>query len=176
MTQKIGLKPISDGNSRILILGALPGDESLKFKKYYAHSRNQFWRIMSLVYGQDIDSNYDSRLCFLSSKRIALWDALKSANRRRSLDLNIRDEIPNDFSVLFEKSPQIEAIGFNGRKAEYLFMKYCMPLIDSRVMEMKVLPSTSPTPGKYVKSFDEKVVDWKDFLLSFSNFSRTDDN
>jgi hypoxanthine-DNA glycosylase len=40
---KHGLPPIVDENSRIVILGTLPGDLSLREQQYYADPSNQFW-------------------------------------------------------------------------------------------------------------------------------------
>lgn len=163
---KIGLEPIVDENSRILILGTLPGDESLRLNRYYVDPRNQFWCVLSRIYQEEIDSNHGSRLCFLRGRGIALWDVLKSAKRKGSLDSEIEDEQPNDFVSLFNRYPQIDAIGFNGKKAEILFYKHCGSTVGSIVSRKrkKVLPSTSSTPGKYVKSLDEKVHIWKEFM------------
>ena len=119
------MEPIVDENSRILILGTLPGDESLRLDQYYANSRNQFWLILSIIYQDNIELNYASRLCYLRNKKIALWDVLKSANRKGSLDSEIGYEEPNDFYSLFTRYPQIVSIGFNGQKAEKLFNKHC---------------------------------------------------
>ena len=165
--QKNGLEPIVDENSRILILGTLPGDESLRSSQYYANSKNQIWCVLSEIYNEKIDSSPNSRLCFLRSRGIALWDVLKSAGRRGSLDSAIEAEIPNDFYGLLIRRPKIDAIGFNGTKAEKLFNKHYRSAVDPMVSKnrRRVLPSTSPTPGKHVKPIDEKIRIWKEFLI-----------
>ena len=46
-----GLAPVLDQGTRILILGSFPGNASLAARQYYAHPRNQFWRLLSAVPG-----------------------------------------------------------------------------------------------------------------------------
>jgi TDG/mug DNA glycosylase family protein len=42
MTQVRSLPPIASENSKILILGSMPGEESLRVGQYYANARNKF--------------------------------------------------------------------------------------------------------------------------------------
>ena len=45
---KSGLLPLVGENPKLLILGSLPGDESIKQQKYYSNPRNQFWKIINV--------------------------------------------------------------------------------------------------------------------------------
>ncbi len=71
---KYGLEPVIDHASRILILGTLPGDESLRLGQYYSNPRNQFWRILAMSYDTSIPEAYENRIRFLMSRGLALWD------------------------------------------------------------------------------------------------------
>ena len=163
---KEGLEPVVDDRSRILILGSLPGDSSLAQREYYANSRNEFWRILSCVYSQTIGTDYKAKLSFLSTHGIALWDVLKAAERHGSLDSNIKRSIVNDLDGFIRKHPGIKTIGFNGKKAQRDFNRHWRghSIFSIGGMRMHPLPSSSPTPGKYVKSFKEKVQAWQEFL------------
>ena len=44
--------PIVDDKSRVLILGTMPGVESLRKQEYYGHPRNAFWPIIAAVCGR----------------------------------------------------------------------------------------------------------------------------
>src|SRR5215475_13892032 len=118
---KHGLAPIVWPHARVLILGSLPGDESLRRQQYYGNPRNQFWSILSRVYGTPIGADYGERLAFLERHGIALWDVLARAERHGSLDSNIRNEAPNDFGDLFRALPDLRVIALNGAKSASAF-------------------------------------------------------
>ena len=159
---KYGFAPVINRESRLLILGSLPGDESICQQRYYAHHKNQFWLILASVFGEPIQSDYDHRIQFLQRNRVALWDVLREAERSGSLDSAIRNESVNDFASLFSDYPNLRKIVFNGRKAEILFRRYVIrqnPYLPEE-LEMSGLPSTSPTPGKNVLSLEQKIKRW----------------
>ena len=164
MVMKHGLDPVVDCDSRILILGTIPGDESIRLQRYYAHPQNKFWAILSDIYEESIDANYEE---FLHRKGLALWDVLRSADRAGSRDSTIKDVVENDFDTLFGKYSGLRAIAFNGTKAQQLFCG-CLksqPCIPHKELRMALLPSTSPTPGCYVLPYKEKVNRWREAFL-----------
>ncbi|MFX4827911.1 hypothetical protein ABTB65_19485, partial [Acinetobacter baumannii] len=77
------------------------GDRSLAEGRYYAHPRNQFWRLIGAALGEDLAAlDYDARLARLAVRRVGLWDIYAEAVRRGSLDAAIRDGRPNDLAGL----------------------------------------------------------------------------
>jgi hypoxanthine-DNA glycosylase len=165
MTFKIGLPPIIGERSRILILGTMPGDDSLRLQQYYAHSANQFWKILAEVYGEAIGADYLQRLEFLHRRRLALWDVLRSAECAGSLDSSIKKGVANDFASLLLTYTGLKAIVFNGGSAQRLFRRHVetsqQPAVAAASLRKIVLPSTSSMQGRNVLPFEQKVVRWK---------------
>jgi double-stranded uracil-DNA glycosylase len=166
MTMKLGLAPMVDDGSRVLILGTLPGEESLRQQRYYGDPSNQFWSLLSSVFGAPVGRTYPERLAFLASHGVALWDVLESAERVGSSDAAIKEPQPNDFGELFSRFPALRRVAFNGTKAEALWRIYICPKTDvpHESLITKVLPSSSGTPGRHVLPFEEKVSRWREFL------------
>ena len=154
--------PLADPDARILILGSMPGEESLRKSQYYAHPRNQFWTIMGELFGAGRDLPYTARLERLRTRRVALWDVVHQCRREGSLDSSIEaDSVePNDFAALFDRCPGIDTVFFNGRKAEELFLKQVSPnLGEDFYAELRVLPSTSPANASM--NLEQKIEQWR---------------
>lgn len=161
---KRGLVPIVDARSHILILGTLPGDESLRKQQYYGHPQNQFWRMVYAAYGNPDADSYEAKIALAFRNGLAIWDVLHSATRDGSLDAAIQNPEPNAFGPFFERYRRISAIGFNGRRAEQLFWHYVAKKDGhdpASAIRRIILPSTSPAA---TRPFEEKLVEWQVFL------------
>ena len=153
------LPPVVDGQTKVLIVGSMPGVQSLEKQQYYGNPRNHFWGMIGEITGEIVPEQYEKRLALVKKHGIGLWDVIRECERAGSLDSNIKNEIPNDFVALFEQYPQIEAIFFNGTKAHDVFKKKLgFELLAGR--EYYKMPSTSPVPGRNIKTFEEKVEVW----------------
>lgn len=148
--------PIINKSSQVLILGSIPGKESLMKNQYYANSRNLFWKIIYAIFNTKPDSSYEKRTGFLLSKRIALWDVINNCTRKGSLDSNIKDDHPNDFRSLFREYPEIKYILFNGAKAYNSFGRH-MGFNEADSFIYKKMPSTSPA---HAVKFEDKFKEW----------------
>ncbi|MGO1470075.1 MAG: DNA-deoxyinosine glycosylase [Tissierella sp.] len=153
----VGFDPIIDKDCQILILGSMPGVDSLRKQEYYGHSRNQFWKIIFSLYNSEPIEDYEEKKKFLLEKGIALWDVLKGCQREGSLDSNIKNSEENDFQSFFKQYPKIERIYFNGKKAEKLYRRLVVKDMGENNMELIGLPSTSPA---YTIGIKEKLKDW----------------
>lgn len=163
LMRSIAFDPVASPQSRLLILGTLPGIASLKLREYYAHPRNSFWWIMGQLIGAGPELSYADRLGKLIENRIALWDVCQSAVRPGSSDSNIElDSVaPNNFTAFFSAHPKIEKICFNGYPAEKLFGRLVRPTLaaDREAIGWQVLPSTSPANARLAR--EEKLKRWR---------------
>jgi hypoxanthine-DNA glycosylase len=157
--------PIARRTARVLILGSMPGVASLSANEYYAHPRNQFWRIAGELLGFDPALPYAARIMRLCAADIALWDVLASCIRRNSLDAAIepRSAVANDFAGFFAAHPGIRRICFNGATAEALYLRHVRPgLAPGPEVEHLRLPSTSPAHAAL--PFPAKLQAWRAVL------------
>lgn len=159
-------EPASDENSHTLILGSVPGIQSLNQAQYYAHPQNMFWRIMAELANTAVPSDYAGRLQLLKHNGIALWDVLHSCVRAGSLDTAIESDSiqPNDFKHFFRQHPRIRRIFFNGSYAESVYRKHVLPTLntDHKNIPALRLPSTSPAHASL--RFQEKLESWRAVL------------
>ncbi len=152
--------PVAPSWATVLVLGSMPSMESLNQGFYYAHPRNAFWRILADVYQETFPGSIPERVAFLERHGIALWDVMRSCERRGSLDSAIRMPELNDFRGLFRRCPGISRVLLNGGTAAALFMKHGGPFLEGR--ECLRMPSTSPA---YTLSYERKLALWRDALL-----------
>ena len=153
-----GLPPIVSQQSKLLILGSMPGEASLKAGQYYAHPRNAFWHIMGELFGAGPSLPYQERVAILQSIGVALWDSLQACTRSGSLDVSIKEEVPNDFPALLAKYPNITHVFFNGSKAERSFLRHNKPTLSEDRHVFARLPSTSPAHA--AMGLEAKVQAW----------------
>ena len=165
MSQIQSFPPIENPKATILILGSMPGKESLRAGQYYAHPRNAFWPIMGELVGAVPALPYEARIEKLKSAGIALWDVLASCTRHSSMDADIETDsiCTNDFTAFFHKHPHITRVFFNGGMAEQCFRKHVQPLLEYRPLHYQRLPSTSPANASM--SYVQKLKVWKAILM-----------
>lgn len=152
--------PIANRRARVLILGTMPGKESLRAQQYYAHPRNAFWRIMGDLFGATPALAYAARIGILKAAGIAVWDVLAMCTRASSLDTDIDPTtmVVNDFAAFYRAHPHIERVFFNGAIAEKFYFKHVAPYV-SRALHYQRLPSTSPAHAGM--SYAQKLHHWQ---------------
>ncbi len=158
----IGFPPVARADARILILGSLPGQRSLRAGQYYAHPQNAFWAIMQEITG--VAGPYEQRCEALLERRIALWDVLAASVRPGSMDsdIDIESAKVNDFEKFFSTHRGIEMVAFNGKKAAQMFQRFVVPDEPGWPKHFETLPSTSPAFASMAVT--EKLAKWRSII------------
>ena len=151
---KQGLAPQIPKSARILMLGSFPGEESLKQSQYYAHPRNQFWRLMGEIVGEPlVELSYSQRLRRLARHQVGVWDVISGCEREGSLDGDIRNAVLSQFEWLAKHAPKLSVVALNGQKAGSAKKR-----IETLGYEVLMLPSSSPA---YTLAYEKKLDAWR---------------
>jgi hypoxanthine-DNA glycosylase len=154
--------PLVGAGTRILILGSMPGAASLTAGQYYAHPRNQFWRIMGAVCDAGPDRPYRQRLQILMRAGLGLWDVLESCVRPGSLDAAIEhaSATPNDLPSLLRRRA-IVRVCCNGGTAHRALQRYFGAQLarEFPALQLRALPSTSPANASW--TYARKLRAWR---------------
>jgi len=157
MTVKRCFPPIVNTNTRVLILGSLPGEISLAHGQYYANAKNRFWKLVGDTIGTPlVELEYVDRLKVLLDRHIGLWDVVAEARRTGSLDSRIRDQASNDLVALIDTLPNLATIAFNGGTAA----KFGMKALGERADRYRLLRLPSSSPAHASVSYAEKLAAW----------------
>jgi len=147
--------PVTRADTRLLVLGSLPGAVSLAERRYYANPRNQFWRLIGAVIERDLAAlDYEARLEALLDARVGLWDTVAAATREGSLDTAIRLHEASDLAAMAASLPDLGAMAFNGGKSARIGRRQLEPAPDLSLVD---LPSSSPA---YTLAFEKKRDSW----------------
>ncbi len=153
--RKAAFAPVVDAETRLLILGSLPGDASLKAQQYYGHPQNSFWRLLEPVVEVDLVArSYSERLVALQAAGVGLWDVIASARRPGSLDGAIREAEAADLRRLVDSLPRLRAVAFNGGTAARIGRRTLGPGAAPALID---LPSSS---AAYTLPFAGKAQRW----------------
>lgn len=151
------IKPIYNKNSKILILGSMPGPVSRKENFFYANKSNRFWKIMENLFNIKLLTN-EERTLFLLNNNIALWDVIYSCDVVGSSDASIKNVTPNDIDGLIKKT-NIEYIFVTGKTSEYYYNKYVLSKTNIKPI---YLPSPSAANATY--SLDKLINEYSIIL------------
>jgi hypoxanthine-DNA glycosylase len=155
MNLKRSMPPVGSADARVLILGSLPGEASLAALRYYAHPRNQFWRLLGRALEEELVAlAYQDRLDRLTARGIALWDVVGEARRPGSLDGAIRQATANPLIDYIATHPRLRAVAFNGTAAARLGR---LAIGEAGPIWLIDLPSSSPA---HTLAFEQKARRW----------------
>ena len=158
-----GLAAIGSSQPTLLILGSMPSVASLQSQAYYAHPRNAFWRIIETAYAAPASDNYEQRCALLAANNIMVWDVIKAAKRKGSLDSAIETATIsiNNFDFLCAPHCKVGRVLCNGGKAFSLFNKH---VIAQHRLAQQVLQLPSTSPANAATAFEQKLAIWQQAL------------
>jgi len=152
--RKASFPPVVAPDTRLLVLGSLPGEKSLAVQRYYAHPQNRFWHLIGKVIGTELEPlDYEARLAALLAAQVGLWDTVASAQRTGSLDASIREAEHNPLAELVASLPELRAVGFNGKTSAAIGMSQ----LAHTELALIPLPSSSPAHASMRLAEKEKL-------------------
>jgi hypoxanthine-DNA glycosylase len=155
-----GLAPVADEHARLLVLGSFPSVASLAAQQYYAHPRNQFWPILSAIWGLKGEAAltalpYAQRLPIVRQHGLAIWDVYARCERAGSLDSAIVNAQLNDLPGLVKRTPGLRLIAHSGGESARH-----MAITKALGLPVVKLPSTSPANASW--PFERKLAAWRE--------------
>ena len=151
----VGLAPLIDRRTRLVVLGSFPGVASLNVQQYNGHPRNHFWAILSALWGVDLVAlQYAQRVSEVLARGLGVWDVYASCRREGSLDSAIEQPVLNDLAGLLQQAPGLRAVAHNGGESARA-MRHTQAL----GVPVFKLPSTSPANASW--SFERKLAAWR---------------
>lgn len=139
------IPPLYDKNCNILILGSFPSVKSREQMFFYGHPQNRFWKLLALIFNEQIPKTIDEKKCLALKHHIAMWDVIHSCKIIGSSDSSIKDVVPNDIEKILAQS-NVTRIFCNGTTSFNLYNKYIEPKTHLKAYK---LPSTSPANARY---------------------------
>lgn len=160
--RKRSFAPVVRPDTRVLILGSLPGEKSLEAGQYYAHPHNLFWSLLERVIDAElVGLPYKVRLDTILAHGIGLWDSVRSARRSGSLDSAMRAVEGANLSALVAGLPELRVVAFNGKASE----RVGKPQIADFQVDFLSLPSSSPAYAAMpLATKQERWLRLKDYL------------
>lgn len=151
-------------SSQVLILGSFPGKESTQEKRdndwFYGANRNQFWKIIELVYDLKLPEKKDKQQLFEKAK-IGITDIISSCERKdnNNSDKNLTNKIYNTDILKIIKANPINRILFTSKN---VYKEFIANFDVPKAVEFVVLPSPSPIYRRL--SLQDKVFKYKKHL------------
>lgn len=151
--------PAADKNSKILILGTMPGPMALAKQEYYGFPGNHFWKIIPALFDITKPLTYPEKIQLLKDKGIALWDVFESCERKSAADSDIQCAEYNDIPGLLKRHPKIRAVFTDSKIAEKVYVNYF-----AKSVKLPHFYLPSPSPAHASISLPEKIKKWSVIL------------
>ena len=138
-----------------MILGTLPSGKSRETGFYYGHPQNRFWKVLAVLFDEDVPQTDGDKKAMLLRNGVAVWDVVDSCDIIGASDSSIKNVVPADVAGLLARTG-IEKVFANGALAKKLYDKYTL---DRTGIPAVQLPSTSPANARF--RLDDLVKSWE---------------
>lgn len=172
-----GLKKVVGKDPKVLILGTLPGQESISQREYYRSGKNRFWEVVFASQYPKVNCknmNYKDKVNLLKKIHIALWDVYAEADRKEGSssdkDIDINSGKFNNVFKFLEQNPSIEFIVFNGvaksTKRHYTrFLEYFQNEVSAAKQRgVKIIDDFMSTSSSNGISTNDLISKWQSIL------------
>lgn len=150
---------ICNEKSEILILGSFPSVKSREVGFYYMNPNNRFWRILSIIYDENLNiASKSDKIQFFYKNKLALYDVIEECDIICSYDSSIKNVKYLNIEKIM-KETNIKKILCNGTKAYELFVNR---FVEYKDITFK-LPSTSSANARMKEN--ELIDKWREMLL-----------
>ncbi|MFP4645920.1 MAG: MGMT family protein [Candidatus Woesearchaeota archaeon] len=150
-------------HATLLILGSFPPVSLGADDFFYASRQNQFWKIITRIYGAWLPSTWQKQM-FCEINRIAMADLIHSTRRAKndSSDQNLEAASYTDIQGILKQAPAIKRVVCTSTFVKERFEKHFAGLIEMNSLEVITLPSPSPRYARM--SFERKVEAYEKIL------------
>lgn len=161
--QEIEIHPhklfVPDGAS-VLILGTFPGKNNVHIdvqdEWFYSSKRNQFWTILSGVYGEELKTNSNKKDLF-TRKGIAIGDIFLKIRRKENNNSDTSLEVIEYNDKEIENALQERT--FQAVYTTSLFVEKEFKKLFPNIKNIEALPSPSPRYARM--NLEEKIAYYK---------------
>lgn len=150
----VGLAPVYNEDSLVLILGSFPSVKSRESCFYYGHKQNRFWKMLCGYFNEPVAQTPIERKTFVLRHRIALWDMVTECEIQGSADASVKNAKLAELSVIISNT-KLKKILLNGTLAYDLFLQNYAN-ID---IPYEKMPSTSPANPRYDEERWKRALD-----------------
>lgn len=161
MIEKHPFEDFIPDSCELLILGSFPGKQSTQIKSeddwFYGAKRNQFWKIIELVYDADLTLKVDKQNLFKNLK-IGITDIISSCERKenKNTDNNLINKLYNKKIIHILETNPIKKVLFTSKN---VFKEFTENFEKPKGVELVALPSPSPIYRRL--NLQDKAIEYK---------------
>ncbi len=164
MIEKHPFENFIPDSCELLILGSFLGKESTQAKReddwFYGANRNQFWKIIELIYNSNFNNKIEKQNLF-NNLKIGITDIISSCERKENnnSDNNLTNKTYNNKIVDILSTYPIKKVLFTSKN---VYKEFSENFKKPKGVELVVLPSPSPIYRRL--NLNDKASEYKKYF------------